>query len=94
MLRYAFHGTQLTLRSLGQAIVYPIALSLAGIGTAELTLHLLAPQRLVPQLVAAALGFGAAYLLAIFVRPIREEAMSLRRLLGEFRLSGGAPTAS
>jgi PST family polysaccharide transporter len=86
ILQYAFRGTALTLQRLGKAIMYPVALSLAGVVSAELTLHLMAPQRIVSQLVVAALGFAAAYVLAALVPPVREEAMSLGRLFSELRL--------
>jgi O-antigen/teichoic acid export membrane protein len=85
-LKFAFHGTQLTLQHLGRALLYPIALSLAGIVFAELALHLIGPQRIFSQLVVIALGFAAAYSLSAFIPPIRAEIMSLRKLSGELRL--------
>lgn len=87
VLKYAFRGTPLSLKRLGRAIRCPIGLALCGIASAELALRLAAPQRLVPQLLVAALGFAAAYLLSMLVRPVREEAMSLRKLLSELRLT-------
>jgi len=87
ILRYAFRGTQLTLQRLGRAILCPIALSLAGVVSAELALHLIAPQGMVSQLVVAALGFAAAYAFSALIPPIRAEAMSLRKLFSEMRPS-------
>jgi PST family polysaccharide transporter len=87
ILKYTFRGTQLTLRGLGRAILCPIALSLAGIASAKLALHVIVPRGIVSQLLVAGLGFAAAYALAALVRPVREEAMSLRKLLSELRLS-------
>jgi PST family polysaccharide transporter len=88
ILKYAFHGTLLNLQRLGRAILCPIALSVAGILGAETALQLIAPQRVVAQLLVAALGFGTAYLLSALLRPVRDEALSLRKLLSELRLTG------
>jgi PST family polysaccharide transporter len=85
ILKYAFRGTRLNLHRLGQAIRCPIALSLAGVFSAELALHLIAPQRIVSQLLVVALGFATAYSLSALIRPVREEAMSLRSLFSELR---------
>jgi O-antigen/teichoic acid export membrane protein len=87
ILKFAFRGTNLTLPRLGQAILHPIALCLGGVVLAELGLHLIAPQRIVPQLLVAALGFAAAYSLSALIPAVREEIISLRGLLGEMRLS-------
>jgi PST family polysaccharide transporter len=87
VLKYAFRGTQLTLQRLGHAVLWPIALSLAGVFMAELALHLISPQGIVSQLGVVALSFAAAYFLSALVPPIREEAVSLRKLFGELRLS-------
>jgi PST family polysaccharide transporter len=85
VLKYIFRGTHLTLQRLGQAIYLPIALSLAGVLSAELTLHLIAPQRMVSQLLVAALGFAAAFAFSTLLAPVRQEATSLRRLFNELR---------
>jgi PST family polysaccharide transporter len=87
ILKYTFRGTHLNLQRLGQAILCPIALSLAGIFLAELALHLIAPHGMVSQLLVAALAFAATYLLSALARPVREEVMSFKRLLSELRLS-------
>jgi PST family polysaccharide transporter len=88
ILKYTFRGTQLTLQRLGQAIMWPVALCLAGVFSAELALYMIAPQRIVSKLLVAALGFATAYLLSALVRPVREEVMSLRKLSSELRVPG------
>ena len=93
ILRYAFRGTQLTLARLGQAILYPISLCLVGVFSAEAALRVAAPQSIVSQLLVAAVSFAGAYLLAIPVRPIREEVVSFARLFRELRLSRQSPQA-
>ena len=91
VLKYAFRGTNLTLQRLGRAILPPIALCLAGIFSAELSLHLLGPQRMVSQLLVVALGFAVAYSLSALIPAVREEIVSLRALLAEMRLSRQTP---
>jgi len=88
VLKYAFRGTPLNLQRLGQAVCCPIALAFSGVISAELILHLVAPQRSVSQLLVAALGFATAYLLSLLVRPVRDEALSLRNLFSELRTTG------
>ncbi len=87
ILKYTFRGTQLNLQRLGRAILCPIALSLAGIASAQLVLHVIVPRGIVSQLLVSGLGFAAAYALSALLRPVREEALSLRKLLSELRLS-------
>ena len=87
VLKYAFRGTQLSLQRLGQAILCPIALSVGAIVLAELALRLMAPQGIVAQLLVTAGAFAAAYLLSMLVPPVRAEAMEMRKLLNELRLS-------
>jgi PST family polysaccharide transporter len=86
VLKSAFRGTHLTLQRLGQAILYPIILSLAGVVASELAIHLIAPQRIVSQLLVAALGFAAACSLSALIPAIREEIRAFGVLLGEMRL--------
>jgi len=87
ILKFSFRGTELTLRRLGQAILYPISLCLAGVGLAELAVYLIAPQRIASQLLVIALGFAAGYVASLLIAPVREEIRSLRKL---FRESGFA----
>ncbi len=87
MLRFAFRGTQLTLQRLGRVLLYPIALSLAGVFVAELALHLIGPERKFSQLLVVALSFAAAYSLSALMPPVRQEIVSLKKLSSELRLS-------
>jgi len=86
MLKYAFRGTNLTLRQLGQAIFYPVSLNLIGVFVAELALHLLAPKLLLLQFLVVAAGFVVTFAISAFIPPIREEFRSIRMLLHEIRL--------
>ncbi len=87
ILKVAFRGTNLTLQRLGQAILYPVSLCFAGVFLAELALYVIAPQRTLSELFVAALGFAVAYLLSALISPVRQEAVSLRKLFGELRVS-------
>ena len=87
ILQYTFRGSRLSLQRLGQAMLCPVALSLAGVLSAELALRVMAPHGIASQLLISALAFAAAYALSALARPVREEAMSLRELLNELRLS-------
>lgn len=86
-LKFAFRGTDLTLQRLGQALLYPISLCLVGVFFAELALHLIAPERVLLQLLVVALGFALAYSLSAFIPAVREEIMSFKNVLSELRLS-------
>jgi O-antigen/teichoic acid export membrane protein len=88
MLKFAFRGTNLTLQRLGQAVLYPVALSLAGVIVAELALYLFVPERIFSQLLIVGLSFLATCLFSAIIPPIRREIMSLRNLSREFRPSG------
>jgi hypothetical protein len=59
ILKFSFRGTNLTLQRLGQTILFPISLCIAGVVLAELALHVIAPQRIFSQLLVTALGFAA-----------------------------------
>lgn len=87
ILKFTFRGTGLTLRRLGQAIVCPILVSLAGIGSAELALRLMGPLGIFPQLLVTALGFVVAGALALVLPRFRGEILSIRELVHELRLS-------
>ncbi len=87
MLHYTFHGTSLTLLRVGQAVVYPLSLCLAAILSAELSLHVFAPEHVLSQLLVTALGFAGAYLLAALIPRVRAEVMSFKDLLDAFGLS-------
>jgi len=83
MLKSAFRGTQLTLLRTGRALLYPIALSIAGVLLGELALELIRPERMFSKLLVTALSFAAAYSLSALLPPVREEIMSLRKLSSE-----------
>jgi O-antigen/teichoic acid export membrane protein len=83
MLKFAFRGTLLTLREIGQAIACPISLCLTGVLFAELALRLVAPHRTSAQFLVVALGFATAYSLSSMVPRVRNEVMSLKRLSSE-----------
>jgi O-antigen/teichoic acid export membrane protein len=87
MLKFAFRGTRLTLRHVGRAILCPISICLAGIVVAEVTLHLVVPQRVISQLLVVALSFVAAYALSALIRPVRDEIKSFRGLFDDLRPS-------
>jgi O-antigen/teichoic acid export membrane protein len=83
ILKFSFRGTELTLRRFSHAIVYPISICLAGTCFAELALHVIAPQRIVSELLVTALGFAVSYSLSLSVTPIREELVALNKLFAE-----------
>lgn len=87
-LKFAFQGTGLSLRRVGQAVICPITLTLAGVCVAELALYRFAPQAIFPQLGTAALSFTAVGLLAMLIPAVRAELVSLGRLARELRPSG------
>jgi len=87
VLQFAFRGTDLSLQRLGQAILYPVALCLAGVFWGELALHLIAPQRTVSRLLVVALSFAATYSLSLLVPSIRDEIVSVRKLFSDLRVS-------
>lgn len=81
-MHFTFRGTSITLKQLWQAIVYPISLCAAGIVLAELALKTFRTQHDVSRLLVAALGFASAYAFAALIRPVREEVMSFKSLIG------------
>ena len=87
ILKFAFRGTDLTLRQLGRAIMYPISISFAGVVLSELASHLVTPNSLLAQFLTDAAGFAVAYSLSALIPPVREEFMSFANLSSELRLS-------
>jgi PST family polysaccharide transporter len=85
ILKFTFRGTDLTLRRLGQALLCPILLGLVGVFFAELAMHLIVPLRTLSQVLVVVTGFAAAYLLSALLPSVREEFMSIRKLLRELR---------
>ncbi len=88
ILKFTFRGTDLTLGRVGWALLNPVSVCLAGVCLAELALSLMAPARIISQLLVVALGFGVAYSLSAIVPSVRKEIMSFRGLLRELRMSG------
>jgi len=78
ILQFVFRGTQLTLKKLGQAVLYPIAVCLVAILGGELALRLTAPQGTIPQLIVAAVALLMVYSLSLLIPPVRHEIMSIR----------------
>ena len=87
ILKFTFRGTNLTLRRLGKALLYPVSLCLAGMFFAESLTFLLSPRHVLYQLSVAVLGFVVAYLLSALMPPVREEFKASWKLLSELRLS-------
>jgi O-antigen/teichoic acid export membrane protein len=90
ILNSTYRGTRLTLQRFGGSVICPVTLCLAGVLASELALRLIAPQRVVSQLLVAAIGFASAYLLSAVIPRVRNEIMSFRDLAGEFGISGQA----
>jgi O-antigen/teichoic acid export membrane protein len=88
ILKFAFRGTNLTLRSVGRALLYPVSLSILAVLFAKLILHLIGPQGTISQLAVTALGFSVAYALSALITPVRKEMISLWALLKEIRPPG------
>jgi len=91
ILKFSFKGTNLTLRRLGRAIVYPIIMCFAGAGSAEIVMHLITSQVVALQLLIAFLGFAAGCSLSLVITPLRQELLSLRTLI---RKSSTPPVAN
>lgn len=81
ILTRAFRGTNLTLTRVGQAILCPIALSLGGLCSAELALHVVVPQGNISELLITALGFAVALLIFALLPAVREEIKSFREII-------------
>lgn len=81
ILKYSFRGTLLTVRDLGRSVVYPIAMSLAGICAAELESYWYVPHSTLAQLAVMAGSFAVGCSCMLIGKPIRRELMALRKLL-------------
>ncbi len=88
ILKFTFRGTSLTLQSLGRAILCPISLSGVSAVFAELATHLIVPNRVLTQLLVTAFVFVATFSLSALIPAVRDEMMSLRKLLDELRPTG------
>ncbi|MFZ3215832.1 MAG: lipopolysaccharide biosynthesis protein [Candidatus Acidiferrales bacterium] len=95
ILRFAFRGTTITLQLIGRALLYPMVTCLVAVCFGRLALRLIAPERIIPQLLVVALGFATAYLCSALIPAVREEVTSFGRILNDLRFPGraAAPTA-
>jgi len=84
MLKYAFRGTDLTLRRVGRAILWPLVLGLAGVLMGQLSLAVVRADHMVLQLLAVLVGFVTAYIVGALVPIIRGEFRSVGGLVYEF----------
>jgi PST family polysaccharide transporter len=85
ILKFAFQGTTLTFRRLGEALIWPISLSLGAVLCSELALHISRPEYLFWQLLVPTLGFMVVFSLSTILPSVRAELMSFRRLLSNLR---------
>jgi PST family polysaccharide transporter len=85
LLKFAFQGTNLTLRALGRALLCPFALSLAGVCFSEVAMHLVLSRRIFPQLLTAGLGFVVVGAFSFLFPPVQREIASLWSLMRELR---------
>lgn len=92
-LKYSFYGTNLTLHRLWRALLCPISVCLFAIVVAELALFVTSPQRIISQLLIAALGVAVGYSLAVFIPSIRREVLSLKNALSERHSSAAKSVA-
>lgn len=82
VLKYSFSGTEIRLRSLGRVILYPIVLSLFGVGLAEVAANVISPTGALGQLLVITAGFLLGCFASLTIAPIRDELMSMKGLLG------------
>jgi O-antigen/teichoic acid export membrane protein len=87
ILKFAFWRTDLTLKSIGRAILWPILLCLGGVLSAEVALRLFAPAGDLSQLFLISLVFAAACSAALLLPSVRREVRAQRLLLSELRVS-------
>jgi O-antigen/teichoic acid export membrane protein len=97
LLKVSFRGTRLTLYQVGQAMLCPICVALAGVCAAELVLHLEPQRNMVAQLALAMVSFAAGSALSALVPQVRRELTSLKGLIDRSRPAGigyGQPVPS
>ena len=80
LLKYSFRGTLLTLHGLGQSVLCPIAVSLAGIGAAEIILHWYCPQGMLARLAVTGGSFALGCAFTLLATPVRRELLAHRAL--------------
>jgi O-antigen/teichoic acid export membrane protein len=92
-LSFAFSGTRLTMRRVGRAVLYPVSLTFVAVVSATLVLSSVPPLSDLPGAAVIAAVFGAVYLCAALLPPVRDELSSLRDLLEELRPSRRSTTS-
>jgi len=94
VLRISFRTTELNLRRFGQAVLYPISLCLIAIFFAELAKYLIAPKRLLSEILVVAAAFLLTLLFSSLVPTVQREIASLRQVFREFRPTSSAVQTS
>ena len=87
ILQFAFRGTNLTLRRLGRAILFPVSICVVAVLSAEMVLRSVAAGRVLSQLLVSSAVFAAVFLLASLIPSVQREIAALRNLLNELRPS-------
>ena len=87
ILQFTFRGTNLTLRRLGRAILYPVSVCLVAVLSTEMVLLYVAPDRIFWQLLVSAAAFAVVFLLSLLIPSVQMEITSLKNLVKELRPS-------
>jgi O-antigen/teichoic acid export membrane protein len=87
ILRYAFAGTALTLKSLQRVLLFPVLMCLISTAISELVLHIMSPQSVLKQLVIITLLFVTTYSVLSLIPRVRAEVSSFTQLIRELRRS-------
>jgi len=80
VFRFTFQGTQITLRGLWRALMWPVSLCLAAVSVAALAGYLVAPEGNLLRIMVVAVVFTIVYALSLLIRPVREEVKSIAKL--------------
>jgi len=91
ILSFSFQGTRLTLRRMGIAILLPLIFCLAGVASAELTLHWSPQSSLVRQILMTAITFAAGSSLTLLIPGMREEIRAFGHLVRKSRMMPTTP---
>src|SRR5262249_45496901 len=81
LLKVTFRGTPLTLQKLAQAIVWPIAVSVAGVLLADVAELLLAPNNIRSELLDVTLGFAVICSLSLLLPRVRSQVLLFKNVL-------------
>jgi hypothetical protein len=77
VLKFSFHGTALSLRRIGEAVVCPILICVAGVGIAKTALHFCSPSSAPLQLLLVGLCFATVYSLALLIPAARKDLVAI-----------------